>query len=149
MSLTKFTFTYEFESDLNGDDLKVEASMNTVDLDELLDRFQRFLVSAGYDVDMVQASFNNSELIPEELFGNDHDETVRKLESDLETAKMLYENERAMKLALKKELVDAGLFAKTERVSPWVESDDDFEPFEGEEVIIGGVKCKRLKGGSK
>jgi hypothetical protein len=63
VSSSYFKFNHTFSSNLSGDDLKLEMSTNASDLDEVLEKFQGFLIAAGFDVEQVHASVNNSELL--------------------------------------------------------------------------------------
>lgn len=127
MSSSVFKFSYDFASDLSGDDLELEMSTNACDLDELLQKFQVFLIAAGFDIEQVHAAVNNSELLPDQNELNvtcaenriDYQELyhmefkkVKDLEQELESMKFLFETENSLKVAYKKELIAAGLFTK-------------------------------------
>lgn len=124
MSKTYFKFNYSFESNLSEDNLDVEVSCNSSDLDEVLEKFQGFLVASGFDATYVHASVNNSDLLPckdelnvtcdenridyRELYEIEMKRRV-ELEQELESMKFLFDTENSLKVAYKKELIAAGL----------------------------------------
>lgn len=54
MSKTKYTFKYEFESDLSGGDCEVELINNASDLSEIIDHFKSFLLASGWEYESVR-----------------------------------------------------------------------------------------------